>query len=114
MGSGQLAAPLEAQLLGLKVGEHRTFVLQPEQAFGPRNPELIQKVSRTLLAAESSADAHYQPGDVVEFRKSPQGLPDQRVAAVLQELNDQYALFDFNHPLAGQTVSFEVKIVGVL
>lgn len=114
MGSGQLSAPLESHLMGLKVGDHLTFELPAGEAFGPRNPELIQKISRSLLDKESESGSNYQPGDVVEFRKSANGSDGERVAAVLKELNDQFALFDFNHPLAGQPVQFEVEIIGVL
>ena len=49
LGAGQLAPPLEDILLGLKVGHHSTFQLTPGQAFGPRNPELIQRVSLATL-----------------------------------------------------------------
>jgi FKBP-type peptidyl-prolyl cis-trans isomerase SlpA len=110
MGGGQFAPALEEKLLGLKTGDHTRFELEPDAGFGPRNPELIQKVSRSLLDAESESHADYQPGDVVEFN-APGG---SRMAGVLKELNAQYALFDFNHPLAGQPLCFEVQIIGVL
>lgn len=110
LGYGQMAPALEEKLLGLKTGDHATFELAPSEAFGTRNPELVQKISRKLLNIESEFNADYQPGDVVEFNV-PGG---SRLAGVLKELNEQYALFDFNHPLAGQPVRFEVQIIGVL
>jgi FKBP-type peptidyl-prolyl cis-trans isomerase SlpA len=109
MGTGQLAPPLEACLLGLPEGAHETFELPPEKAFGERNPDLIQKISRTMLD-DNSADQDYAIGDLIEFAAPSGG----RFAGVLRELSDDDAVFDFNHPLAGQTLTFEVRIIGIL
>ncbi len=110
LGQGQLAPPLEACLLGLPEGAHEVFELAPEQAFGPRNPELVRRVSRATLAENSAPDENYAVGDLVNFAAPGGG----RFAGVLLEINDNDALFDFNHPLAGQQVKFEVQIIGVL
>ncbi|HEX7634046.1 MAG TPA: peptidylprolyl isomerase [Noviherbaspirillum sp.] len=110
LGSGQLAPFLEACLMGLPEGAHQVFELPPEKAFGPRNPDLIQKVSRATLDENSQAGESYAIGDMVEFAAPGGG----RFAGVLRAINDDDALFDFNHPLAGQTVRFEVKIIGIL
>lgn len=109
-GQGQLAPFLEVCLLGLEEGVHQTFELAPEQAFGPRNPELIQRISRATLEENSSMDEEYRVGDLVDFAAPGGG----RFAGVLREIDAQGALFDFNHPLAGQTLKFEVKIIGIL
>lgn len=109
-GQGQLAPSLENCLLGLEEGVSKTFTLPPEQAFGPRNPELIQRISMKTLQDNSSLGEDYQIGDLVEFN-APNG---GRFAGVLREMDRDGALFDFNHPLAGQTVQFEVKIIGIL
>lgn len=109
-GQGQLAPFLESCLLGLPEGTHQTFELSPEQAFGPRNPELIQRISRATLEENSALDEEYRIGDLVDFAAPGGG----RFAGVLREIDAQGALFDFNHPLAGQTVKFEVKIIGIL
>jgi FKBP-type peptidyl-prolyl cis-trans isomerase SlpA len=109
-GQGQLAPFLEACLIGLPEGAHRTFELVPEQAFGPRNPDLIQRISRAALDQNSDSSEDYRIGDLVEFA-GPEG---GQFAGVLREIDADSALFDFNHPLAGQTVKFEVRIVGIL
>lgn len=110
MGGGQLAPFLEACLIGLPEGAHQTFVLTPEQAYGPRNPDLLQRVSLATLAQNSQEDADYAIGDLVDFAAPGGG----RFAGMLQEKGEHDALFDFNHPLAGQHVKFEVRIIGVL
>jgi FKBP-type peptidyl-prolyl cis-trans isomerase SlpA len=110
LGTGQLAPFLEACLLGLPDGAHQTFELAPEQAFGQRNPDLVQKVSRAMLDENSDSEQQYAVGDLVDFAAPGGG----RFAGVLLDINDHDALFDFNHPLAGQAVKFEVKIIGIL
>lgn len=110
LGTGQLAAALESCLLGLSEGSHEFFELAPEQAFGPRNPDLLQRVSRATLRENSQLSEEYAVGDLVEFNAPGGG----RFAGVLRSLDEEGALFDFNHPLAGQPLKFEVKIIGIL
>ncbi|MFL9926174.1 peptidylprolyl isomerase [Herbaspirillum lusitanum] len=109
-GQGQLAPFLEECLLGLPEGTHQTFELPPEKAFGPRNEDLIQRISRATLEENSAMDEDYRIGDLVDFAAPGGG----RFAGILRAIDDDGALFDFNHPLAGQTLKFEVKIIGIL
>lgn len=110
LGQGQLAPFLEQRLLGLEEGTHTTFDLGPNEGFGERNPELIQLVSKKTLEENSVPDADYQVGDLVDFAAPGGG----RFAGVLLELRPDAAVFDFNHPLAGQPLKFEVKLISVL
>ena len=110
LGQGQLAPFLEQRLIGLPEGTHQTFELSALEAFGDRNPELIQAVSKTTLEQNSVPGADYAVGEVVEFN-APKG---GRFAGVLLEMRDTSAVFDFNHPLAGQALQFEVKLISVL
>jgi FKBP-type peptidyl-prolyl cis-trans isomerase SlpA len=111
LGSGQLAPAIEERLLGLAEGAEAGFDLPAGAAFGQRNPELLQRVKRSLLRELGDPDADYAVGDVVEF-PTPDG--QGRYAGVVRECAPQWLLFDFNHPLAGQAVRFEVKLLGVL
>ena len=110
LGQGQLAPFLEQRLLGLPEGTHQTFELSALEAFGDRNPELIQAVSKTTLEQNSVPGADYAVGEVVEINSPKVG----RFAGVLLEMRDTSAVFDFNHPLAGQPLQFEVKLISVL
>jgi FKBP-type peptidyl-prolyl cis-trans isomerase SlpA len=110
LGQGQLAPFLEQRLLGLPEGTHQTFELGPTEGFGPRNPDLIQAVSRATLDENSVPGADYKVGDLVDFAAPGGG----RFAGVLREMRAESALFDFNHPLAGQPLQFEVKLISVL
>lgn len=110
LGQGQLAPFLEQRLLGLAEGTHTTFELSALEAFGERNPELIQAVSKKTLEENSVPDADYQVGDLVDFAAPGGG----RFAGVLLQMRENDALFDFNHPLAGQPLKFEVQLISVL
>ena len=110
LGQGQLAPFLEQRLIGLPEGTHQTFELSALEAFGERNPELIQSVSKATLDENSVPGTEYNVGEVVEFN-APKG---GRFAGVLLELRDDAALFDFNHPMAGRALQFEVKLISVL
>lgn len=111
LGSGQLAPAMEQRLIGLAEGERRRFALEPGEAFGERNPEMLQRVARSLLQQLGAPEDDYAVGDVVQF-PTPDG--QGAFAGVVRELGDDWLLFDFNHPLAGQAVSFEVQLIGVL
>ena len=110
LGQGQLAPFLEQRLIGLPEGTHETFELSAAEGFGDRNPDLIQSVSKATLEENSVPGTEYSVGEVIEFN-APKG---GRFAGVLLELRDNSALFDFNHPLAGQPLQFEVKLISVL
>jgi FKBP-type peptidyl-prolyl cis-trans isomerase SlpA len=110
LGAGQLAPSLEDILVGMNIGHHSTFQLEPEQAFGPRNPDLIQRVSLATLRENGMVGEDFAPGDLIEFNAPGGG----RYAGVLKEVGETSALFDFNHPLAGRALTFEVEIIGIL
>jgi FKBP-type peptidyl-prolyl cis-trans isomerase SlpA len=111
LGAGQLAPAIEALLVGLPEGAHRSFELPAGAAFGDRNPALLQRVTRALLREQGDPDADSALGDVVRF-PTPDGQGS--FAGVVRECGDDWLLFDFNHPLAGQPVRFEVQLLGVL
>ncbi|WP_309683509.1 FKBP-type peptidyl-prolyl cis-trans isomerase [Polaromonas sp.] len=113
LGTGELSPALEQRLLGLPEGTRSTFELAAGEAFGERNPELLQWVARKLLNELGDPGEQYQVGDVVQF-PTPDGLG--QYAGAVQQVKDagEAVQFDFNHPLAGQPVLFEVHVIGVL
>jgi FKBP-type peptidyl-prolyl cis-trans isomerase SlpA len=111
LGAGQLAPAIEQRLLGLAEGAHESFELPAGAAFGDRNPDMLQRVKLSLLRELGDPDAEYHVGDVVQF-PTPDGSASY--AGVVRECGTDWLLFDFNHPLAGQPVRFEVKLLGVL
>ena len=111
LGTGELAPAMEARLLGLPEGTRQSFTLAAGEAFGDRNPELLQRVKRSLLDELGDPDEQYHVGDVVQF-PTPDG--QGAYAGVVREIDGDALLFDFNHPLAGRPVTFEVQLIGVL
>ncbi|MBP6781544.1 MAG: peptidylprolyl isomerase, partial [Ottowia sp.] len=82
------------------------------EAFGERNPDMIQWLARKELDAMGDPQERYAVGDVIHL-PTPDG--QGQFAAVVQAVRDDGALrLDFNHPLAGQPVTFEVQVIGVL
>ena len=111
LGTGELAPAMEQRLLGLEEGTRQVFEIPAGEAFGERNADLLQRVKRSLMDELGDPDADYHPGDVVQF-PTPDG--SGAYAGVVREVGEEWILFDFNHPLAGVPVSFEVHVIGVL
>ena len=115
LGTGELAPAVEQRLLGLEEGTHTTFDLPAGAAFGDRNAEMIQWVAKSLLAQHGDPLEKYSVGDVVQFPAPMRdGVSEGTYAGAVREVQADKVLFDFNHPLAGQSVKFEVKVIGVL
>ncbi len=110
LGTGELAPAMEARLIGLSPGTEQSFELAAGEAFGERDPALVHRVSRSVLDSEGDADGDYRVGDVVRF-PAPDG---QTIAGVVRSIEVDALVFDFNHPLAGRPVTFDVKLIGVL
>jgi FKBP-type peptidyl-prolyl cis-trans isomerase SlpA len=113
LGTGQLSPAIEERMMGLQEGTHTTFELAAGTAFGPRNPDLVQWVARKLLDELGDPQEQYKAGDVVQF-PTPDGTG--QYAGAVQQVGGpaEGVQFDFNHPLAGQPVVFEVQMIGVL
>ena len=115
LGNSELSPAMEERLLGLEEGTRATFELARGEAFGERNPEMQQWVGRKLLNAMGDPEDVYHVGEVVEIC-TPDGMSTY-AGVVLQVGNaesPEALLIDFNHPLAGQPVTFEVHVIGVL
>lgn len=111
VGEGQMIEPLERCLMALHEGDERSYELSPEDGFGQRNPELVQRISKSLMERYADKADPIEAGDVVEF-PTPDGTG--RVAGVFKGWEGDSAIFDFNHPLAGQELRFDVRIIGLL
>jgi FKBP-type peptidyl-prolyl cis-trans isomerase SlpA len=115
LGSGELSPAVEQQLMGMEEGTRATFELAPGVAFGERQSEMQQWVARALLDKLGDRAETYHVGDVVQFpTPNGQGSYAGSVLQVGDGQGGQAVLFDFNHPLAGQPVVFEVQLIGIL
>ena len=119
LGTGELSPAVEKRLVGLEEGARTRFEIPAGEAFGDRNPEMVQWVARRLLNELGDPNEQYHVGDVVQF-PTPDGMGSY--AGSVQQVGADgdgdgkadAVLFDFNHPLAGQPVTFEVHLIGVL
>ncbi|MES2360653.1 MAG: FKBP-type peptidyl-prolyl cis-trans isomerase [Pseudomonadota bacterium] len=113
LGTGELSPAIEQRLIGLTEGTRTSFELPAGEAFGERNPDLLQWVARKLLNELGDPDEQYKVGDVVQF-PTPDGMGQYAGSVQQVKASGDAVQFDFNHPLAGQPVVFEVHVIGVL
>ncbi|TVP55388.1 MAG: FKBP-type peptidyl-prolyl cis-trans isomerase [Halomonadaceae bacterium] len=105
IGDGNLPEGFERYLFGLYQGDQETFKVPPEDAFGQANPNNIQEFKRD----EFAPDMELEEGLVLSFADARQS----ELPGVVQSFDDDKVVVNFNHPLAGKTLTFEVKIVDV-
>jgi FKBP-type peptidyl-prolyl cis-trans isomerase SlpA len=103
MGDGSLLPGFEEALIGMQAGDDAQLELSPEQAFGPHRRENVQ-----LLGRDRFRDVELEPGLIVSF-----AAPDGELPGVVRRLFEQTVEIDFNHPLAGRHIVFDVSILAV-
>ena len=105
VGDGNLLAGFEEVLMGLTAGEEGSFNLAPEKAFGQPNPNNVQSFKKDQFAD----DMELQPGLMISFADANKA----ELPGVVKSVLENEVIVDFNHPLAGETLDFEVKIIDV-
>lgn len=105
IGDGSLLPGFEKKLLGLTASEQATFTVPPEDGFGQPNPNNVQSFQRDTFAD----DMDLQEGLVISFADASQS----ELPGVIKSVDDDVVIVDFNHPLAGESIVFDVKIVAV-
>lgn len=105
MGDGTLITGLERALYGLKTGDRQTLRISPEEGYGARDPENIYNIKRDMFENELPVE----PGVVMGF-ELPSG---EEVHGTIVSIDANDIRVDFNHPLAGREVIFEVEILDV-
>ena len=103
-GKGQIIPGLEKQLSGMKVNEEKKVQVKPEDGYGPVNPEAFQEVPKDKLPPEALK---------VGTMLMAQGSQGQGIPARVHEIKDSTVIMDFNHPMAGKTLSFDIKITDI-
>ena len=105
IGDGNLLAGFESCLIGLAVGDHQTFTVAPENGFGQHNPANLQ----TLKRHQFGPDMVLEKGLVVSFSDAA----NTELPGVVKTIDGDTVVMDFNHPLAGVELKFEVEILTV-
>lgn len=105
LGDGSLSRGLEQNLLGLKVGDKRAFALESDDAFGGISPDLVQYFSRRDFMQAGEPEI----GAIMLFS----GMDGNEMPGVIREISGDSVTVDFNHPLAGQTIHFDVEVLEI-
>ena len=105
VGDGSLLPGFEQALFGLGNGADEQFRLGPEQAFGPPNPDNVHKFPRRRFALTQAL----APGLAITFQDPGEG----ELVGVVESADEQEVVVDFNHPLAGRTLIFDVSVLKV-
>lgn len=105
MGAGQMIAGFEKALQGMALNEKKTFTLAPEEAYGERDESRTQEFARKDVPPEINP----QVGQVVALTDTN----GQQIPAQISLVTDEKVTIDLNHPLAGESLTFEVEVVGI-
>ena len=107
MGDGSLLPGFEAALLGKPQGYAEQITLLPEQAFGEHNPANVQSIDKTKFGQLTADDL--EEGLIVSFQ-----APDGELPGVVKAVYETNVLVDFNHPLSGKEIVFDVAVIKVV
>jgi FKBP-type peptidyl-prolyl cis-trans isomerase SlpA len=105
LGDGSLSDALEQHLLGLRCGDKVSFSLPPESAFGNKSPDLVQFFSESDFLQTGIPDA----GTIMMFTAAD----GSELPGLVQDVNNGSVTVDFNHPLAGQNIHFEIDVLQI-
>ncbi|MFP4189183.1 MAG: peptidylprolyl isomerase [Halobacteriales archaeon] len=102
VGEGKVIEGLDDAVVGMEKGEEKTVVVEPERAFGERDPEDVVEFPREMF---EEADAEVEEGELAKTQDGRSGW--------VTEIDDETVTVDFNHELAGKRVEFEIRLLGV-
>ncbi|NJL44997.1 MAG: peptidylprolyl isomerase [Leptolyngbyaceae cyanobacterium SM2_3_12] len=105
LGGGQVIPGFEAAVVGMAPGESKTEVINPEQAYGSHRDEMVMVVERQQIPADIPLDL----GQQLQLR-GPEG---QLVPVLITDLSEAQVTLDANHPLAGETLIFDIELVDI-
>lgn len=105
LGKGMVIKGFENSVMGMKVGQEKTFSLEPGEAYGERHTQLIQKIPRNKAMEQQEP----KPGMYLVVN-APDG---QQYPALIADVSETELSLDFNHPLAGKKLTFKIKIVKI-
>jgi len=103
-GTGSVIPGFEKGIIGMGIGEQKKIIIPPEEGYGPARPELIITLGRGVLEGVPNP---VEGMEIVATLESGQQVPVRIV-----RIDDKNATLDFNHPLAGKTLIFKVKLLG--
>ncbi len=106
LGAGQVLPGFENAMLGMRVGDSKTFDIEAEEAYGPYREELLVKIDKKQLPD----DFHLEAGQQLVLRQT-EGPP---ISVMVADVSGEFVTLDANHPLAGEALTFEVQLVEIV
>ncbi len=105
VGSGQMITGFDKAVVGMQVGEKKSITLAPSDAYGDTDPNAVTDIPK------SNFDPSFEP--VVGHTVVGQNEMGQQMMAKIEAINESSLTLDFNHPLAGKNLSFDIELVGI-
>jgi FKBP-type peptidyl-prolyl cis-trans isomerase 2 len=105
VGSKQVISGFESAVIGMKMGDKKSFQVAPDKGYGLENPSAIQRVTRNRLPADQDPQV-----GMTLYAKTPTG---QTLPGRITEIQDDTIVVNFNHPFAGKTLNFDVEIIEI-
>jgi FKBP-type peptidyl-prolyl cis-trans isomerase 2 len=106
LGQGRLIRGFEDAVMGMEIGQTKTVNIPPEEAYGPRNEDLVRKMERSKFPAKIKPEV----GTYLNIRQPDGGMLETMITEVTEDL----VTLDANHPLAGKTLTFELELVEII
>ena len=108
VGEGAMPPGFENALIGMKEGEEKTVVLQPEEAFGHKDKNLLHQVNKSVFGENINPKIGMVLGMTVE-----KGGQKQKIPALVTAVNGDEVTIDFNHPLAGKAITYKFTVMAI-
>jgi peptidylprolyl isomerase len=105
LGEGEMVPAFETAILGMKVGEYKTFTIPAEEAYGPYYEDLVLEVPRSMIPSDVVPKVGVQLKQVQE--------DGTEIIATITRVTEETVTLDANHPLAGEDLTFEVELLDI-
>ena len=105
IGSGRILKAVEACLFGMEPGESKTVQIQPEDAYGHHQKDLVHTLARSIFGGEIDP----KPGMILSLAIEKDEI-EQKVPATVMAVTSDSVTVDYNHPLAGKKVTYAIKL----
>lgn len=104
VGAGEMIPGFDTAVSGMKVGQKKTVTLTPDQAYGDHHPEGVQEIDKQQFPEGFS----FEPGLVIEGE-----VENRPIRGIINSVNNNTVVVDFNHPMAGKDLNFQIELVKV-
>jgi|SRR3989338_182806 len=105
IGAGQVIPGFDNAVIGMKEGDEKEFTIKPEEAYGTPNPDLVKKFPRESLPQGQNPEK-----GMTVILATPTG---QQIPAKIADVDEKEVSIDLNHPLAGKTLIFKIKVISI-